>query len=61
MHDVLKLLICIVNITLAILLEICSLAQPDPLPNATWRKWSGDIAYNDLCRFTNILVKTTGI
>ena len=25
-----------------------SLAQPDPLPNGTLRKGSGDIAYNDL-------------
>ena len=34
--------------------------HPDPLPNAMRRKGSGDIAYNDLCWFTNVLVKIAG-
>ena len=36
-------------------LVTASLAQPEPLPNTTLRKGYGDIAYNDLWRFTNIL------
>ena len=30
---------------------LCSLAQPDPLPNATLRKRSGDTAQNDLYKW----------
>ena len=32
-------------------MHILSLAQPDPLPNASLRKGSGDTAWNDLCKW----------
>ena len=58
---VVRLYVHCIYIYTGISLQLVSLAQPNPLPNATLRRGSGDIAIKRLLPFTNILVKTAGI